>query len=103
MTDSSPFADRFRASDLAFGVVGLGYVGLPLAVEGARPGVYVLGLDVKTGVVEGINAGRSHIQDLSDSNVGEVVTGGRLEDTHEIRALDVAEAVGYRLLDRPAA
>ncbi len=84
--------NRFRRGDLTFGVVGLGYVGLPLAVEAARAGVRVLGFDVKEAVVEGINAGRSHIQDLTDRDVAEHVEAGRLSastDTAPLAECDV--------------
>ncbi len=47
------------------GIVGLGYVGLPLAVETARCGFRSLGYDVSARVVDSINAGRSHIIDIS--------------------------------------
>src|SRR2546421_11622379 len=47
-----------------FGVVGLGYVGLPLAMELVRAGYRVLGVDVNPRVVDSLNAGRSHIQDV---------------------------------------
>ena len=46
------------------GVIGLGYVGLPLVVELARSGYRVLGFDVSAAVTEGINRGESHIQDV---------------------------------------
>ena len=49
--------DHFRSGDLTVGVVGLGYVGLPLAVEIARSGLRVVGFDVDAETVEGINAG----------------------------------------------
>jgi len=45
-----------------FGVVGLGYVGLPLAMELVRAGYRVLGVDVNSRVVDSLNAGRSHIR-----------------------------------------
>ena len=48
-----------------FGVIGLGYVGLPLAVEVARAGYTVVGFDVDADVVEGVNTGQSHIQDVA--------------------------------------
>ena len=51
-------------SDLV--VVGLGYVGLPLAHEACRSGLQVTGLDVNQRVVDGLNAGKSHIDDLSE-------------------------------------
>jgi len=51
------------------GIVGLGYVGLPLAVEFARAGFRVLGFDVSRSVVEGLNQGRSHVQDVASADV----------------------------------
>ncbi|HCR04215.1 MAG TPA: UDP-N-acetyl-D-glucosamine dehydrogenase, partial [Gemmatimonadetes bacterium] len=70
---------RFESAGLTFGVVGLGYVGLPLAVEAACSGLQVLGFDVKEGVVQGINSGKTHIQDLRDDDVADQVLAGRLE------------------------
>src|SRR5690606_32261066 len=53
---------RIEAGEAVCGVVGLGYVGLPLSVELARAGYRVLGFDVSPEVVTGVNQGRSHIQ-----------------------------------------
>jgi UDP-N-acetyl-D-glucosamine dehydrogenase len=50
-------------------VVGLGYVGLPLAQAASAAGVTVVGLDRNRAVVDGLNAGRSHVDDLSDADV----------------------------------
>lgn len=86
-------AERFRSEDLTLGVIGLGYVGLPLAVEAARSGISVLGFDVKSQVAEGINAGRSHIQDLTDEEVGTEVEAGRLEATTDMARLAECDAV----------
>ena len=52
-----------------FGIVGLGYVGLPLAVELAEAGYRVLGFDINPDVVEGLNAGHSHVKDVSDTQL----------------------------------
>jgi UDP-N-acetyl-D-glucosamine dehydrogenase len=52
-----------------FGIVGLGYVGLPLAVELAETGYRVLGFDINPDVVEGLNAGRSHVKDVTDAQL----------------------------------
>ncbi|RCV54328.1 nucleotide sugar dehydrogenase [Marinitenerispora sediminis] len=60
--------------DLA--VIGLGYVGLPLAHEATRVGLRVAGLDVSTRVVEGLTAGRSHIDDLSEADVAAMREAG---------------------------
>ena len=52
-----------------FGVVGLGYVGLPLAMEVVRAGYRVIGFDVNSRVVDALNAGRSHILDVPAATV----------------------------------
>jgi UDP-N-acetyl-D-glucosamine dehydrogenase len=77
----SEHLERFRSADLTFGVVGLGYVGLPLAVEVGKSGIRTLGFDVKPQVVEGVNAGRSHIQDVPSTEVAELRSSGSLEAT----------------------
>ncbi|MFQ5536409.1 MAG: nucleotide sugar dehydrogenase [Gemmatimonadota bacterium] len=84
---------RFRNDDLTLGVIGLGYVGLPLAVEAARGGLRVIGFDVNPEVVAGVNHGRSHIQDLSDADVGTQREAGRLEATTEMGRLAECDAV----------
>jgi len=53
-------------------VVGLGYVGLPLVVTQARAGVPVTGFDVKESVIDSLNAGRSHIDDIADDELAEI-------------------------------
>jgi nucleotide sugar dehydrogenase len=50
-------------------VIGLGYVGLPLAREAARSGLSVTGLDTRQDIVETLNAGRSHVDDVTDDDV----------------------------------
>jgi UDP-N-acetyl-D-glucosamine dehydrogenase len=57
-------------------IIGLGYVGLPLAAEAVRVGLNVTGLDVKQATVDGLNAGRSHIDDLTDDDIRAMVAGG---------------------------
>ncbi len=57
-------------------VIGLGYVGLPLAQEACRSGLRVVGLDLSVAVVEGLNAGRSHVDDLSDEDVAAMLAAG---------------------------
>ena len=75
------------------GVVGLGYVGLPLAVEAAENGVTVLGFDVNQRVVDGINAGKTHIQDLTDEDVAKVREQGLLEATTDMSRLAECTAI----------
>lgn len=57
-------------------ILGLGYVGLPLAQEATRSGLRVVGLDSSERVVSGLNAGRSHVDDLSDAAVAEMLAAG---------------------------
>jgi len=73
--------------DALFGVIGLGYVGLPLAVELANAGYRVLGYDVSQRVVDGLNAGRSHIKDISDAQVQGALKGERFTATADASRL----------------
>ena len=57
-------------------IVGLGYVGLPLAQEASRVGLQVLGFDITARVVDGLNAGHSHVDDLSDDDIAEMRAAG---------------------------
>ena len=57
-------------------IIGLGYVGLPLAQEAVRVGLRVTGLDIKQATVDGLNAGRSHVDDLSDADIAAMLAGG---------------------------
>lgn len=57
-------------------VIGLGYVGLPLVQEAVRAGLRVVGLDVDAQRCENLNAGRSHVDDLSDGDLAAMLAGG---------------------------
>lgn len=63
-----------RAHDVV--VVGLGYVGLPLAQAASAAGMRVAGLDTDTSVVASLSLGRSHVDDLSDDDVGAMLAAG---------------------------
>jgi len=79
--------------DAIFGVVGLGYVGLPLAARAAARGIRVVGFDVNPAVAEGVNAGRSHISDLGDAEVAEALGRGLLEATTDMSRLAACDAI----------
>jgi len=78
------------------GVVGLGYVGLPLALEFARAGFKVIGYDVSERVVKALMSGKSHIQDVPSVEVARLVKAGKFEATtdesrmHEMDAISIA-------------
>ena len=76
-----------------FGIVGLGYVGLPLAVELAKAGYRVLGFDISQRVVDGLNEGRSHVKDISDEQLREAVAAGRFEATTDMARMGEPDAV----------
>ncbi len=69
------------AGSAVFGVVGLGYVGLPLAVEAAKNGIRVVAFDVDEEVVAGIADGRSHIRDVPSEEVARARGRGLLRAT----------------------
>ncbi|GLW71309.1 UDP-N-acetyl-D-glucosamine dehydrogenase [Kitasatospora phosalacinea] len=65
-----------RRKDIDLVVIGLGYVGLPLARGATRAGLRVVGLDRSERVVEGLCGGRSHVDDISDADVAEMRAAG---------------------------
>jgi UDP-N-acetyl-D-glucosamine dehydrogenase len=75
------------------GVVGLGYVGLPLAMEFAKAGFRVIGYDVSTRTVERLMRGESHIQDIPSAEVAEQVRLGRFVATAEEARLRECDAI----------
>jgi UDP-N-acetyl-D-glucosamine dehydrogenase len=82
------------AREISVGVVGLGYVGLPLAIEIARAGFRVVGVDISTRKVEETNAGKcSHLVDITDRDVAEQVSAGRLRATTDFAQLAAAHAI----------
>jgi UDP-N-acetyl-D-glucosamine dehydrogenase len=82
---SSRYADELKQRILnktaKVGVIGLGYVGLPLAVEFARAGFEVIGIDVQAGKVAQFNSGASYIKDVDDEVFAPLVKSGKLRAT----------------------
>jgi UDP-N-acetyl-D-glucosamine dehydrogenase len=64
-------------------VIGLGYVGLPLALEATNSGMNVAGYDIGPGVVASLNSGRSHVDDISDEEIAQMVARGFRATTEE--------------------
>ena len=76
-----------------FGVVGLGYVGLPLVMELVRAGYRVLGFDVQQTLVDALNAGRSHVQDVAAKDVAAAIANKRFSATTDLSRLREPDAI----------
>ena len=86
--------DRITGRTARVGIIGIGYVGLPLAVEFAAAGFDVTGFDVDATKVAAVNAGRSYIGDVSQEHLGAVVTAKRLRAT-----ADMGQLAGMDVID----
>lgn len=91
--DYSAVAARIRSKESVICVIGLGYVGLPLAVELARAGLRVYGLDLDPSRVEAINRGGSYIPDVDGPVVASLVEKGYLEATSDYDVLTQADVI----------
>ena len=72
---------KINEKKIRVGVVGLGYVGLPLAVEKAKAGFHTIGFDVQKEKVDLVNAGHNYIGDVIDDDLKELVDAGMLSAT----------------------
>ncbi|MBC7225825.1 MAG: nucleotide sugar dehydrogenase [Thermoflexales bacterium] len=86
-------SSRISSRTARVAIIGLGYVGLPLAVAFARAGFPVVGIDVDEEKVAALNAGRSYIADVSDEDLRPHVVSGRLRATTDYDALREADAI----------
>lgn len=84
---------RIAARQARVAVVGLGYVGLPLAVEFAEAGFRVIGMDVDVEKVRQIDAGQSYIDDVSSERVRHIVNSGIFSATNSYDDLGEADAI----------
>ena len=75
--------DKIRRKEARCGIIGLGYVGLPLGLEFARAGLRVTGIDVDKRKIEALRAGKSYIVDTGDAEIAEQVTAGRFTATDD--------------------
>jgi UDP-N-acetyl-D-glucosamine dehydrogenase len=86
--------NKIKTKKARVGVLGLGYVGLPLAVEFAKAGFDVVGIDVQQSKVDDFNTGHSYIKDVPDSVFSPLVKSGKLRATSDfsvIRTLDTID------------
>lgn len=75
--------DKIRTKSAKLGVIGLGYVGLPLAVEKAKSGYYVIGFDIQKSKVDAVNNGENYIGDVVNADLKKIVNDGFLSATSD--------------------
>lgn len=80
-------AEKIRSRTARVGIVGLGYVGLPLAVEFANAGFQVTGIDLSESKVERVNAGESYIADIPSAVVQKLISAKKLRATTDFSAV----------------
>ncbi|MCM3881646.1 MAG: nucleotide sugar dehydrogenase [Vicinamibacterales bacterium] len=85
--------EKIRSKKARVGVIGLGYVGLPLAVEFAKAGLDVTGFDVDRSKTDAINAGKSYIPDVEQRELESCVKAGRLRATTDLTKLAEMDAI----------
>ena len=75
--------EKIKNKEITVGVVGLGYVGLPLAVEKAKAGFKTIGFDVQKSKVDMVNEGHNYIGDVVDDDLKKIVKMGMLQATSD--------------------
>ena len=84
---------KIKAKTAKIAVIGLGYVGLPLAVDFAVAGFHVVGIDKDKARADDVRHGRNYISDVSDDDMKTVVNDGRLTGTTDVSVLHETDAI----------
>ena len=87
MSHFEDLQQKILSKQAKVGIVGLGYVGLPLAVEFANAGFCVTGIDIDAAKVESINRGESYVQDVPTTVLGPLVKAGKIRATADFAAV----------------
>jgi UDP-N-acetyl-D-glucosamine dehydrogenase len=90
---AADFVRRAKKQDLTIGILGLGYVGLPLAEAFLNAGFRVLGFDIDETKINSIKAGKTYIQHIENKRIAAMNKTGRLEVTASERRLAAADAL----------
>lgn len=85
--------ELIQSRQARIGIIGLGYVGLPLALNFGRKGYKALGLDVDKSKVESVNAGRSYIEHIPSAEIAEMKNKGLLEATSDMSRAKEVDAI----------
>ena len=90
---SAALTDKIKNKEARVGIIGLGYVGLPLAVEFAQAGYHVVGIDTDSSKVDALNRGDCYITDISADLFSDMVSTGRLRATQDYGAIGELDAI----------
>jgi UDP-N-acetyl-D-glucosamine dehydrogenase len=93
MGNKERLIEKLQNRTATIGVVGLGYVGLPLAVEKAKAGYKVIGFDVQESKVDMVNEGHNYIGDVVDDELAQLVKSGKLMATSDFSFVAEVDAV----------
>ncbi len=85
--------EKIDSKTARVGIVGLGYVGLPLAVEFAKAGFHVTGIDLQQSRVDRLMKGESYVQDVPSSEVAELVKAGRFDATSDFSVVSQLDTI----------
>ncbi len=85
--------NRIQSRQARVGIVGLGYVGLPLAVEFAKAGFPVTGIDVSEEKTRRVNAGESYVGDISTATLSELVKAGKIAATSDFSVVGELDTI----------
>lgn len=93
MRPKETILDRISSRELAIGIVGVGYVGLPLAVAFAEKGFQVVGVDVDSTKVVSLNDGKSYVEDVPDSVLAPLISSGKFRASTDYADLADVDAI----------
>jgi len=93
MSTFEALSDKIGQRRVTCGVVGMGYVGLPLAVEMGKAGLHVIGFEKSARVADLVNGGGSHIKDVAASDVAALRASGKLEATLDMSRLGECDVI----------
>ena len=93
MSHLSDLEKKLQSKQARVGVVGLGYVGLPLVVEFANAGYTVIGIDIDEKKVDAINRGESYIQDISSEALAPLVKSGKVKATSDFSIVSSLDTI----------
>lgn len=93
MDKKTELLQKIASREAVIGIVGMGYVGLPLAVAFAQEGFKIIGIDVSEEKVSQLNAGHSYVEDVADAVLQPLVENGRLRATIDYAELTDVDAI----------